>query len=247
MYVQKYLGHFDDFELDHYSPKKTKSAFGPKVNHYSLASLSINLPLEFEKICRLESYALIREPRARFVSSVFQHVRETSKWLFFLNFLVNRKVGNLISSLKLHNSQFLPVELIHFTPQSNYIKFDTYRVIDNLYSTDKAHVLVSRILKDKIGLSELPAGLDQIYHESRGSKLSIDSLARDQQFFVFKTKIYKWLVGLVSRQAARLTTELYDEIERVVSSSTEAQEFISKFYSEDFILHCELTSNDLSG
>jgi hypothetical protein len=242
MYVQKYLGMFDDYKLEHYSNQGPTSLAKLKLSHYSLERMSISLPEQFEQICRLESFALVREPTSRFISSTFQYLRENYKSTYFLRLLVPWHMNRLIPVLCNSNLSFLPTQYIHFTPQTCYINFNSIQVVQNLYLIDDASKMVRRILTDKIGREDPELALESAFHQSRGSDLSIRERIPKFVWKLLPKRLAKRFSDLAANQISRRSTLLYDALEREVANNPRIQELIHQIYASDIKLYQLLTS-----
>lgn len=242
MYVQKYLGMFDDYKLEHYSNKASNSLAKMKLSHYSLERMSISLPKQFEQICRLESFALVREPTGRFISSAFQYIRENYKATYFLRFLVPWHLNRLIPILCNSNLSFLPPRYIHFTPQTCYINFNSIKVVQNIYLIEDASKMVRRIITTKIGLEDPELALESAFHESRGSDLSIRERIPRFVWILLPKRLAKRFSDLAANQISKRSSLLYDALEREVANNPRIQELIYQIYASDIKLYEFLTS-----
>jgi len=134
--------------------------------HIPLFILREHFPEHYQKIAEYESYALLRNPHARFSSSVFQYFKEfRSSPLYALpKNKAKKEVYEIIRVLREkeeENISFLPYEYVHFQRQVDYIYDQGERVIDNIYTINDVEELLADIHR-KIGGHMLPDGEEAV-------------------------------------------------------------------------------------
>lgn len=115
--------------------------------HLTLEEIRQALPQVFEKLIAYESFALIREPRERFVSSVLEAARD------YHNTPKSAVSDEQIVELGEHYLSRLPnrgVEFAHFTPQIDFVRLDGKPMIDNLFRLEDIDRCVA-VLEQRVG------------------------------------------------------------------------------------------------
>lgn len=105
--------------------------------HLPLPVLSELFPKTLVKYQNYHTFAVAREPRARFASAMAQHLREFHDVDLhsISEKAIARKVDEIMKQMA-NTPVWTPVEYIHFTRQSDYVYLDGKRIISDLYTTD---------------------------------------------------------------------------------------------------------------
>ena len=117
--------------------------------HIPLFVLQDHFPSEFEAVMNYWSFAVVRDPFARFASSVSQRLRKYSD-----RPVQNRPTEDIrsfvhetINYLLQHEQErhLLPPEFIHFQRQIDYIKLDDEQIVGSLYTVNQIGELLADV------------------------------------------------------------------------------------------------------
>lgn len=104
--------------------------------HLPLEVLADLFPEVLEKYRTYVSYAVIREPGARFASAVAQHLREFRDTdLYDLREPELAQVLDDIMGQMVRTPVWFPVDYVHFSRQVDYIDLGAERVVNEIYTT----------------------------------------------------------------------------------------------------------------
>jgi len=146
---------------------ETHGAFTRRIDdHPSLGRIDyVHIPLfvlkdhfrdEYEKVLRYDSYAVIRDPYARFPSSFSQHLIMSGKdQIKNLNTqYIKKEISNTIKVLKdfQADKSYLPFQYIHFQRQVDFICLDGQRLINHVYDISHLSTMLVEIGK-RLGVS----------------------------------------------------------------------------------------------
>ena len=114
--------------------------------HLPLVFLRDHFPAEFQKVTAYRSFALTRDPRARFVSAVIQHLREFRgvERLALDSATVVREAHAIIDWLG-SRGPFCDEEYIHFSRQVDYVELDGERVVGEIFPIENMAAFAARL------------------------------------------------------------------------------------------------------
>jgi hypothetical protein len=132
--VRMQLSHLDSY----------RGAFTGKVDHPVLGRIDLahlplqvvadHFPVEFDKLGRYGSAALLREPHERFLSALMQRLR---LWRGSSMSLVTREeiVREAAAVMRVLDAdpRLMPVAFTHFTRQASFIEFEGRQVVGHLF------------------------------------------------------------------------------------------------------------------
>ncbi|MEM6460769.1 MAG: sulfotransferase family 2 domain-containing protein [Pseudomonadota bacterium] len=199
--------------------------------HLTLFQLQKYYPSTLERLDSYETFAFVRDPRARFVSSLAEHIRKYHGGMYEMTTRqLQRKAGRICELLSNHDSN-LPLHLAHFQPQSRYVFLHGRRFVKTIF-----------LLSDY-------AAIATYTHRTFGSALHMEEQKQNQTITYRNNLVAECLVllrrsvrgfGLVPDfMKAPFRKVLYREAslewrENVISGSVEA--FIEDYYQEDIRL-----------
>lgn len=117
--------------------------------HIPLFVLREYFPEDYEKIHDYWSFAVLRDPFARFPSSISQRMKRyggkplQDRGSAEIAAEIAQTIDFLVKQPR--NNHLLPAEFIHFQRQVDYIQLDGKRVVDTLYTMDELALLLSDI------------------------------------------------------------------------------------------------------
>lgn len=130
--------------------------YGPvDIGHIPLSLMRVEFSDLFETVCRSHSFALIREPRHRLMSSVYQYFRRqlgTNSIPVSARLFRQHLPGLQAQLVRAVNTGVWPAPIIHFCPQSSFIYLDGERVVGDLFDI-KDTTGLSRFLQERLAIS----------------------------------------------------------------------------------------------
>jgi hypothetical protein len=233
--------HLKANAIDSYKDAFGKPGFHEQIGaviHYShipLYYLREYFREAFDKVDQYSSYAIVRDPRVRFVSAVLQRMR-TFKLIPHSH--ISRKVivANALETIDWLSQHriFADYEYIHFAPQSWFLALDGRQIVKNPFSIDRADELL-RVLSLQYGITIIDPGTRKNVSRIVGSPL----LRRMQAALM---PIYRPLLSeRTSKSAVRAmialgiivpAEKLYDS----VLQDKDIAAFITSYYADDFAL-----------
>jgi len=242
--VRRSIEAFDD----------TKGAFTKRVEeheilglldyvHIPLSVLERYFPLEYRKVRDYTSFAVVRDPFARFPSSLAQRIKmykgctlqELSKKE------VQKAVDEAISFLdKSRGASLLPPDFIHFQSQNSYIYNGDQRVVDYLYTLDRVSELLARIeemVDEKFVSRSQPSHQNQtiVYRSALTKNIII----------LLKPLLSAYMKRFFSERArAAVRSYVYvpggDKMDKIFRSEY-VKSFVAEYYSQDIALFNEVS------
>lgn len=212
--------------------------------HIPLFTLQDYFFADFERIRDYWSFAVVRDPFARFPSSVSQRFRMygdepiQKQGVTAIKSAIEQSIEFLAKQP--HNNNRLPTEYIHFQKQVDYICLDGKRVVDTLYTVDEVETLIGdvgeRVRQDLLA----HVGQNRTVHANR-TVVHRNEMVR---LLVETTRPMTRLVTTALTESARdrLRNMVYVSRDRRLASlfnSDYVQDFIREYYREDI----ELWSN----
>jgi hypothetical protein len=207
------------------------------LSHLPLSTLREFFPAEFEKLRVYRSFAVIRNPRTRFLSALLQHLQEFENAThdeFCVAWVASRASG---VAGRLAAGEGDRPELVHFTRQSDFVAIDGRRVVRNLFAFEDM-VPLARALQNEFGIA-----LDVAQRHNK-------SLVQDRA----PLRVMRRAVGPAYRHM--VSEGVRDHINRVIGKAriirtsgalyekvlerTELRGFIDEYYADDLSLHRSL-------
>ncbi len=189
----------------------------------------------YEVISELEGYCLVREPNARFASSLTQRFRQHRRKSpnDVTRAEVIAEVDTVVEELE-SCDQFPRNTFAHFIRQTEFIFLDNTQVVRNTFRLDNINLLIGEIA------AHMGTPLQTEFHSNKS--------------FEFK---YKWAEAPVTRSKdiakKLLPAKIVDRLRRVViahmastqgtvfqsilKDSTEIRTFVERYYADDFDLY----------
>lgn len=111
------------------------------LSHLTLAQIFHYFPDVFEKLLHMSVFTMIRDPKERIFSSIFQSIRMygDSKAMNTENRTeLIRQTDHLLDTVKKHfdNDCNLPYHLVHFNRQRDYVYFQDTQIVNNIFLLD---------------------------------------------------------------------------------------------------------------
>jgi hypothetical protein len=204
--------------------------------HLPLDILREHFPDVFARLRATHSYALTRDPRDRFRSSVSEYLKTYHhKRLSEFDAAELRGALDEIMAALAARPPLLPLRYVHFTPQERYVRLDGETVISRRYALEDIGAFFADL--------------------GRRTGASFDAGARANQDFAFRFKgSERWLwranqtlkevlpyaayQGVKRRLKPLLVREKPAAVDDVFTSA-EVRDFVREFYAADIALHQE--------
>lgn len=218
--------------------------------HIPLFVLREYFAKEYEKVKRYTTYAVVRDPFARFPSSLSQHLRMYGEWPIqeMKPHEVRKCIYNILNLLQDHkqSQSYLPYQYIHFQRQTDFIYDEGERLVDGLYTTEGIDVLISDIssrLGTNLSLEDSTevdrANQTQVYRNSflRGfvepARKRLISLMKP----ILKPLLPQEKRKALSRASREWMLSNSNKQLKAIFSADDVREFIQDYYREDIRLY----------
>ncbi len=202
--------------------------------HIPLAILARNFPETFALLEHSTSFAVLRDPRDRFISALRQHLREFENVgaLSITDDMLRDAAARICDWLEAHE-EFADLRYIHFARQTDYLMLDGRQVVDELFALEQLPQLEDWLHRTY----GVPRFLEQSTNQSRQPKRwfrhvqpAVRALSRSALPRPLRAALRPlWLKSGVYESAS----QNYGDID--LGTATEA--FIAKRYAEDARLH----------
>jgi len=235
--VRSLIQRFDDTKGRFENPVECHPSLGTiDYAHLPLRILEKYFPEEYKKIINYKTFAIVRNPTVRFISSFSQHLRQTNQKP--IHEITSKEqlseLLRIIDWLKENDQlEILPSEYVHFTPQHKYIFNGNEEVIENLFLTTQI-VDVAKFISDLTG--------ETIAYKS----------SRKNPTYQYKNSIFRSVCESI-RPLYRVSKKCIPEItlewmrDAVYKKGSESylqllndptvEEFVHEFYKKDFELY----------
>lgn len=202
--------------------------------HVTLADLAIHFPDAFEKVVAYRSFAVARDPQDRFVSAMFQRLRE------FRGFaqsaitadVIEEQAAEVIRYLE-RGPERLDLEHVHFNRQVDYVDLDGRRIVDDIFPIERMDAIIAYV--------EQHSGVTVEGEQAQNRSTELKAGALKPIVRALKAPYFA-LVPDGARNRLRRTLErsgFYEPVEkqRMIREGGRLQSFIKAYYAADFDLH----------
>ncbi len=210
--------------------------------HLPLYALREHFPLIFQCISKYSCFAIVRDPKRRFVSSLSEYTRVVRKIdtaaLELGHFIAAAEevCGYLGENTKISDHSY-----IHFEKQVNYIRLDGEIIVDNLYHIRDIQLMIrdiSLLSGEKLRQEEVTVLNQSRMIKSGSAKYVIDRL---------RPNLGRLLKGVMPLSMHRFITDslytpvkgndIWDALPRSVKN------FVLEYYVEDQSIHDDMNRN----
>ena len=242
--VRSRIEHLDD-RNGAYSSRLDKHPELGLLNyvHIPLRTLKDQFPNEYVCIETYRSMAVMRDPSARFVSSVSQYCNRYSDVEMRNHNIktLRRQVDRLIDEIEEQEVSNpggrLPAKLIHFQRQHHFTHLDGAQVIQNIVDISQ----IETVLVDLLGKSKL--------RENDSIKANESRVYRNQGLKILASGVKAVAPGLHRTLSPRVSAWVAERVHAplkdqfaAVFEDVQVREFIARYYDFDEILLNEITS-----
>lgn len=209
--------------------------------HIPLETLRDHFPKEYECVLAYRSLAIMRDPYARFVSSVSQYCNRYSDLEIRSHSIktLRRQVNQLINEIEEQEIRNpggrLPAKLIHFQRQHHFTHLDGAQVVRNIVDISQ----VARVLLDLLGVTELRGNALMKANEARVYRNdSLQILASSARALapgihrILPARISSWLSELLHAPLKDQFVPVFQDVK--------VCEFVARYYAFDEILLNEI-------
>ncbi|MGX9857185.1 hypothetical protein ACR03S_17415 (plasmid) [Limimaricola variabilis] len=211
--------------------------------HIPLPILARDFPRCFALLARSTSFAVLRDPRSRFVSALRQHLREFDGiGALSITDDMLRAAAIRVRDWLAHREVFADLRYIHFTRQSDYVMLDGRQVVDRLFAIED--------------LPRLEAWLHDSYGAPRFLAAPTNQSRQPKRWFRHAQPVVRALSRNVLPQPLRaalrplwLRSGLYETASQGydrLAFDAETEAFIAERYAQDARLHAAARRHPLS-
>ena len=211
--------------------------------HIPLKTLRDHFPHEYECLEAYRSLAVMRDPSARFVSSVYQYCNRYSDVEMRSHSIttLRRQVDQLIDTIEEQEARNpggrLPAKLIHFQRQHHFTHLDGAQVVQNIVDISQ----IDSALLELLGTSELRVSDSIKANESR--------VFRNNGLKILASSVRAIAPGIPRVLSLRLSAKIKNyayapakDRFATVFEDAKVRDFIARYYDFDEILLNESTS-----
>lgn len=241
MSVRAQLSSFDSTE-ERFNQKIEHPRLGPiHTAHVPLVFLADQFPEIFDKIRNYTPFALLRDPRSRFISAIMQRLIEF-KGLAVSEVSHNTVIDAANEAIDWLSSRtdFCDLEYIHFSKQSAYIFLDGEQTVDTLFSIDDMDRFADWIMST----FEIPYETGQrhnVKYFAPGSKVGdLKNMVRPMYRRIVRADL-RWRIyqAMTSLGVYSPAAKHYDKI----LENKDIADFIDSYYADDFALLDKVAAN----
>jgi hypothetical protein len=225
-------------ELDSYQGAFRRKGVHPALGaihyaHIPLGFLRDHYPAEFRKVCDYQSYALTRDPHARFASATFQRLEEFVgvKKIDVTSARALAEAREVIRWLSERGS-FCDLEYIHFSRQADYVALEGRPIVDVIFPIERIADLAAA-LEDRCHTSLDPDRRENTNFGSGGRILSLLHIAKPIYSRLTTWAFRERLLLLAKRWKIQSPDALYEALRQDPYIS----DFVEDYYAEDFVLY----------
>lgn len=202
--------------------------------HITLGDLAAFFPGEFAKVAGYRSFAVVRDPRARFLSALFQRLREFKhlNQSQMTERRVEEEADEVIRYLD-SGPQRLDLEHVHFNRQADYIFHDGQQVVSDIFPIERMAAIIAYV-SEHSGVA--------IGEETRKNQSTELKSGLLRPIVRFARQPYGMLVpyAVRNRLRAKMTRAgLYGEAKReaFIRPGSRVDGFVRSYYTRDLELH----------
>jgi hypothetical protein len=201
--------------------------------HIPLRYLRECYPDQFAKLKAYRSFALTREPHARFASAIFQRLEEfcgIPKIEVTEAHAVNEALA-VIAWLS-QRKTFCDLDHIHFTRQTDYVALDGERVVQNVFALENIAAM-SAALEASCGVHFDPERRENTNFASGNGLLGVLHAAKPIYSRLTTWAFRERLLLLMQRMNLQKPDGLYDALRR----DARVSKFVDDYYADDLALY----------
>lgn len=202
--------------------------------HITLDDLAVHFPTEYAKMTSYRSFAVVRDPRARFLSAIFQRLREFKhlNQSAMTERRVEEEAVEVIRYLETAPGR-LDLEHVHFNRQVDYLYHDGQQIVRDIFPIEHMPTVIAYIA-EHTGIAVGEAERKNQSTEVRAGLLRpVVRLLRQP---------YAALVPYAVRNRLRsrmIRAGIYGEVKRniFIRSGSRIEGFVRAYYTRDLDLH----------
>lgn len=201
--------------------------------HITLRDLAQHFPDETAKLHDYRAFAVVRDPSERFLSALFQRLRE------FRHFnqseitrgRIEQEAAEVIRYLE-SAPERLDLEHVHFNRQSDYVFHGGKRVVDDIFPIERMADIIAYVA-DRTGIA---------VEEERRNRSTEVRFAAVRPLVRLLRRPYAALVPYALRNRVRtrlVGAGIYGDVDtrKMIRAGGYIDGFVRSYYAEDFELH----------
>jgi len=201
--------------------------------HIPLPFLRRCYPAEFDKVSAYRSFALTRDPHARFASATFQRLEE---FLGVPKIDITRaralEEARAVARWLAGRGPFCDLEHVHFSRQVDYVALDGERLVDGVFPIEDIAELAAA-LEARCHVPFDPGRRENTNFGSGSRLLSVLHVAKPLYSRLTTWAFRERLLLLARRWKINGPQSLYDDFRR----DPQISDFVEDYYAEDFKLY----------
>ncbi len=201
--------------------------------HIPLTDLAEHFPDDWAKLRAYRSFAVLRDPRERFLSAMFQRLREFrgANQSDITPARVEQEAASVIAYLESGPAR-LDLEHVHFNRQCDYVFRDGERIVQDLFAIENMGAITAYVA-DRTGIAIAEE------RRNRSTELRLGALRPVVRLL---RRPYAAIIPYAARNRlrARMTRAgLYGQATRqpMIRPGGHVDGFIRDYYAQDFALH----------
>lgn len=204
--------------------------------HIPLVFLADQFPEEFAKVSRYRTFALVRDPYARFASAVFQRIDEF-KGVAKLQVKADLALREAREATQWLGGRraFCDAAFIHFSRQSDFLNLNGRRVVSDAFALENIAGFATA-LEAASGVKLDADRRDNSNFASKNPVLAVLHGAKPVYSRLTTWKFRKNIVVTLQKMGAYSSNSLY----AVIIQDPEVRAFIDDYYAEDFEIYQSL-------
>lgn len=216
------------------------------IAHMPLWFMAERFPEAYRALRDYRSYAVIRDPQARFLSSVAEHFRnfQSGRAEQMPRSRVRSKVMAIMEKLR-WTRRLIDHEYIHFTPQVDFVRHEGEQIVEALYPVEE----IPTLLEDLSAHVDQPLALEDAPQRSRRMSGLPPRLRRVLLFG--KSALER---SPLARHSARIEAAIRPYTNRLnrplsidwLGEEAFVRDFVAEHYAADIALHADLTDRTLA-
>lgn len=201
--------------------------------HIVLRDIAVHFPQEWDKLRAYRSFAVVRDPAERFVSAMFQRMREFKGMAqsAITPTLIEDEAAEVIRALEAAQGR-LGLELVHFNRQADYLFLDGAQIVENIFPIEHMSAIIAYIARETgVTVTE--------QNKNRSIEFRFDAV---KPLIRALRKPYAALVPYAARNRLRskmTNAGLYTDAKKpaMLRPGGRVESFIRAYYAEDSRLH----------
>lgn len=228
------LEPLNDFHRDRSRPFLHPRNGPISAYHMPLAVVQEFFPEQFAKLVAYDSYGIVREPRARFISAFFQYAVEFHGAKISRSALPDLKqmIGEVRTQLE-SRTQTHSFELMYFQKQVSFIRLDGDRIVRHLYPIEE----LARLAADMQARHGIAINADVKINERHLARNPLSQAIRNLAGPAERRIVSPGARRLLRRAFQSMTTAPATRLHQDLYEDGALLRFVDDYYAEDGALY----------